>query len=139
MTTPPPGVRGVLETCLYAEELRAAADFYEKAIGLVRFAAVDERHVFFRCGRGVFLLFNPLKTAEDEGEVPTHGAIGPGHVAFSVTSESLGEWRAHLDRCDVPIEREVRWPRGGLSLYLRDPAGNSVELATPTIWSLPED
>ena len=138
MTPPVPSVSGVLETCLYAEDLDPAADFYEGVIGLQRFATVDDRHVFFRCGRGVFLLFNPLKTREEDGEVPPHGATGAGHVAFAVGPEQLNEWRSHLERSGVPIEREVRWPRGGLSLYLRDPAGNSVELTTPTIWSLPE-
>jgi catechol 2,3-dioxygenase-like lactoylglutathione lyase family enzyme len=28
-------------------------------------------------------------------------------------------------------------PKGGKSLYLRDPAGNSVELVTPGVWGLP--
>jgi catechol 2,3-dioxygenase-like lactoylglutathione lyase family enzyme len=26
------------------------------------------------------------------------------------------------------------WPAGGRSLYIRDPAGNLVELAPPTLW-----
>jgi len=29
----------------------------------------------------------------------------------------------------------VKWPRGGTSLYFRDPAGHLVELATPGLWS----
>jgi len=37
----------------------------------------------------------------------------------------------------VPIESEVRWPRGGRSLYVRDPAGNSVEIASPALWGFP--
>ena len=43
-------------------------------------------------------------------------------------------WRAWLREQGVEIEREVGWPGGGLSLYFRDPAGNSLELATPTLW-----
>jgi hypothetical protein len=34
----------------------------------------------------------------------------------------------------VAIEKEIDWQEGGASLYLRDPAGNSIELAPPTIW-----
>jgi catechol 2,3-dioxygenase-like lactoylglutathione lyase family enzyme len=34
--------------------------------------------------------------------------------------------------------RSSRRPRGGRSFYFRDPAGNSLELATPRIWGLPE-
>ena len=29
---------------------------------------------------------------------------------------------------------EYRWPRGGTSLYMRDPDGALVELATPGLW-----
>jgi catechol 2,3-dioxygenase-like lactoylglutathione lyase family enzyme len=36
----------------------------------------------------------------------------------------------------VPIELETDWPRGGKSLYFRDPAGNSVELITRGLWGL---
>jgi aminoglycoside/choline kinase family phosphotransferase len=36
----------------------------------------------------------------------------------------------------VAVEAEIAWPRGGSSLYVRDPAGNSVELAPARIWGL---
>ena len=34
----------------------------------------------------------------------------------------------------VEIESEVSWDGGGTSLYVRDPVGHSVELATPGVW-----
>ncbi|MDQ3546548.1 MAG: glyoxalase/bleomycin resistance/extradiol dioxygenase family protein, partial [Verrucomicrobiota bacterium] len=43
-------------------------------------------------------------------------------------------WRERLQEAGVAIESEVEWPEGGRSLYFRDPAGNSVELAPPTLW-----
>jgi catechol 2,3-dioxygenase-like lactoylglutathione lyase family enzyme len=30
----------------------------------------------------------------------------------------------------------MAWPRGGTSLYFRDPDGHLVELATPGLWSI---
>jgi predicted enzyme related to lactoylglutathione lyase len=39
----------------------------------------------------------------------------------------------------VAIEKIVDWPGGGRSLYFRDPAGNSLELATPRIWGIGEE
>jgi catechol 2,3-dioxygenase-like lactoylglutathione lyase family enzyme len=36
----------------------------------------------------------------------------------------------------ITIEAEVTWPNGGRSLYFRDPAGNSLEIASPSIWGL---
>lgn len=133
-------VEGVLETCLYAADLDAAERFYADVIGLSVHARLDGRHVFFRCGEAMFLVFNPAATAHGmhvaAGEPRLrHGATGPGHVAFRVPLSSLPGWRDHLDAKGVPIEAEVTWPGGGHSIYVRDPAGNSVELATADIWT----
>ena len=140
MDAPTPPAR-VLESCLYATDLAAAARFYEDVLRLTPFARVEGRHVFFRCGPGVFLLFAPEVTATTPGAVggvpvPAHGAHGPGHVAFAVADDALDGWRAHLAAHAVAIEAEIAWPRGGRSLYVRDPAGNSVELASPSLWGL---
>jgi len=70
--------------------------------------------------------------------VPAHGARGPGHACFAVPEQALAGWQQHLVAAGVAIEQEVEWPRGGRSFYFRDPAGNSLELATPRIWGLPE-
>ncbi|MDF2970539.1 MAG: glyoxalase, partial [Microvirga sp.] len=35
----------------------------------------------------------------------------------------------------IPIESRVTWPRGGTSLYFRDPDGHVLELATPGLWA----
>ncbi len=101
------------------------------------------RHVFFRCGAGVLLVFVPETTAGattlvDGTAIPLHGADGPGHVAFAVPEPELASWKGRLIEQGVAIEAEVRWPQGGRSVYFRDPAGNSLELASPTIWGLPE-
>lgn len=132
-------ITGVLETCLYAADLAAAERFYGDALGLDAFAREPGRHVFFRCGAGVLLVFDPARTRAAAGSVggvpiPPHGATGAGHVAFAVPEAELPAWRDRLDAHGVAIEAEVAWPRGGRSLYVRDPAGNSVELAPARIW-----
>jgi catechol 2,3-dioxygenase-like lactoylglutathione lyase family enzyme len=134
---------GVLETCVYASDLDAAMRFYGDVLGFDAFARVEGRHVFFRCGAGVFLVFDPDTTSRAPGAVggvpvPAHGARGAGHVAFAVAESTLDAWRARLAEHGVAVEAEIAWPKGGRSLYVRDPAGNSVELATPRIWGLPE-
>jgi len=131
----------VLEACLYATNLDAAERFYVDVLGLERYSAMPGRHVFFRCGAGMFLVFNPARTSGEPSLVggalvPAHGATGPGHVAFAVADADIPAWRARLDAAGVAIESEVTWPRGGRSLYLRDPAGNCVELASPKLWGL---
>ncbi len=136
-------LQGILETCLYADDLDVAEHFYTAALGLEVFSRVPGRHVFFRCGSGMFLLFNPKHTRREQSTVggvpvPLHGAHGPGHIAFAVPAVELPRWRERCERMGIVIEAEIAWPRGGSSLYVRDPAGNSVELATPRIWGLPE-
>jgi catechol 2,3-dioxygenase-like lactoylglutathione lyase family enzyme len=133
-----PKVHGVLETCLYATDLESTAEFYERALGLRSIAREGDRHVFFRAGNTMFLLFNAARTGVPDGDVPPHGATGPGHVAFAVGGSELDRWRDRLERMQVRIETEIEWPNGGVSIYLRDPAGNSVELTTPSIWGLPD-
>ena len=134
-------IDGILETCLYAEDLAAAEKFYSEVLGLSVLGRAEGRHVFFRCGASVLLLFNASRTSTAAGEVagvpvPTHGASGSGHVCFRIAEASLDHWRARLAERAVTIEAEIQWPSGGKSLYVRDPAGNSVEFAPARIWGL---
>ncbi len=134
-------VAGVLETCIYAGDLNAAEVFYRSVLGLEAFQRAPGRHVFFRCGpHAVFLVFNPEATAKPDMKlgVPMHGATGPGHVTFSIREADLPVWQERLGTQGVEIEKEVDLPGGGRSIYFRDPAGNSVELASPRIWRLEE-
>ncbi|HZN57241.1 MAG TPA: VOC family protein [Planctomycetota bacterium] len=135
---------GLLEAAIYAGDLDAEETFFSRALGLEVTAKERGRHVFFRCGGAMLLVFNPA-TTESGGtlpgsiQVPAHGARGPGHVALRIRDREIEAWRKRLQAAGVAIESEVRWPNGGYSIYFRDPAGNSVELATPRLWGLPED
>ena len=134
-------ITAVLETCLYAEDLDAAERFFATVLGLEVFSREIGRHVFFRCGTSMFLVFNPVRPSPMASEVtgariPAHGTIGAGHVAFRVAADELAAWRSRLAHAGIAIEAEVNWPNGGRSIYMRDPAGNSVELATATFWGL---
>lgn len=129
----------VLETCLYVDDLDAAEAFYQQVIGLKLVSRLAGRHVFFRCGASMFLLFDPHATTKATGSIPVHGAHGAGHVAFAATPEDLAGWREQLAVHAVVIEAEITWPNGGQSIYFRDPAGNCVELATAHIWPLAGD
>jgi catechol 2,3-dioxygenase-like lactoylglutathione lyase family enzyme len=128
----------VLETCLYVDDLLRAEAFYRDVLGLQVESRQEGRHVFFHCGPQMLLLFNPLASRDSSDEIPGHGAFGPGHVAFAIRQTELSAWTKRLEQHSVTIEKTVTWPGGGQSLYFRDPAGNSLELATPKIWNLPE-
>ena len=130
----------VLESALYAENLDETAAFYEHVLGLERFIDVEGRHVFFRVPGGVLLLFNPTATNAPPRDarmpVPPHGARGPGHICFAGTAREIEDWLSRLASYDIEIEADFEWPQGGRSIYFRDPAGNSVEIAEPRIWGL---
>jgi catechol 2,3-dioxygenase-like lactoylglutathione lyase family enzyme len=133
----------VLESSLYCDDLDAAERFYREVLGLEVLTRQPGRHVFLRCGEGMVLLFNPDATADPSAAaggppVPPHGAQGAGHLAFRLPERDIERWREHLMATRVPIEAEVHWPQGGYSLYLRDPAGNSIELATAAVWGVAE-
>lgn len=128
----------VLETCLYVDDLDRAEQFYRTVLGLQLESRQEGRHVFFHCGQQMLLLFNPLASRESSDGFPGHGAFGPGHLAFAARQADLPAWSEHLERHGVAIEKRLTWPGGGESLYFRDPAGNSLELATPRIWGLSE-
>jgi catechol 2,3-dioxygenase-like lactoylglutathione lyase family enzyme len=127
----------VLETILYVDDLDAAERFYGGVLGLELDSKKPGLFVFFKCGNGMLLLFEP-QAASTGRNVPAHGAQGPGHACFAVAEADLGSWQERLHAAGVVVEQEVNWPRGGRSFYFRDPAGNSLELATPKIWGLPE-
>jgi catechol 2,3-dioxygenase-like lactoylglutathione lyase family enzyme len=128
-------ILGVHETILYANDLAAAEAFYGGALGLRALPRSGDRGVVLDLGNdAVLIVFDAAKTALAHPEVPSHGANGPGHVALRI--DDLEGWRARLQALGVAIEREVSWPRGGRSIYLRDPAGNSVELVAGAVWDL---
>jgi non-canonical purine NTP pyrophosphatase (RdgB/HAM1 family) len=131
---------GLLETVVYAEDLEAALAFYGGILELPVVTSAPGRHVFFRCGNGMLLVFNPRATvvppAEDALPVPPHGAHGAGHACFRAGASEMAMWRERLTEAGIAIESEFEWPRGGRSIYVRDPAGNSIEFAEPRIWGL---
>ncbi len=129
----------ILESALYVTDLDASAVFYGEVLGLERIATVEGRHVFFRCGPGVLLLFNADATRVPPASgarlpVPPHGAVGEGHVCFAATGDEIERWKARLGELKIAIEADFEWPNGGRSLYCRDPSGNSVEFAEPKLW-----
>jgi catechol 2,3-dioxygenase-like lactoylglutathione lyase family enzyme len=133
-----PQVNGVVETCINVVEIRRAREFYESVFSLEAMVG-DDRFCAFRAGKSVLLLF--VRGGSDRpvplpgGMVPPHETVGAGHFSFAVSSESLPDWRLRLQERGIEIESEVRWERGGSSIYFRDPDNNLVELATPGIWA----
>jgi catechol 2,3-dioxygenase-like lactoylglutathione lyase family enzyme len=135
---------GILEAVLSAENLDAVLPFYRDIVELPLHASEPGHHLFFRCGASMVLVFNPSATENHtikigDAFIPRHGSRGPGHLCFRIPADAVESWRSKLVTAGVPIESEIIWPGGGHSLYVRDPAGNSIEFATAALWQLPEN
>jgi catechol 2,3-dioxygenase-like lactoylglutathione lyase family enzyme len=131
-------IRRIVETALDCDDLARSAAFYRTLFGAEPMLS-SERLVAIDAGEGtVLLLFQRGLSNEPVqlpgGVVPAHDAGGPGHLAFAVDAADIPAWEARLAELDIAIESRVRWERGGVSLYFRDPDNRSVELATPGIW-----
>ena len=132
-----PRVKRILETALYCAELAATSAFYQSLLDATPMLSGDRLVALDAGQQTVLLLFQRGNSGALEtlgGLVPGHDGSGQVHLAFAVDAIDLAAWESRLAKLGIPIESRVRWERGGLSLYFRDPDGRSVELATPGIW-----
>ncbi|MEM6727346.1 MAG: VOC family protein [Pseudomonadota bacterium] len=129
----------ILETALYVDDLDAAHGFYGAVLGLAEVLHVPGRHRFYGCGPGMLLVFLTGATEQPSGPfpVPSHGARGAGHMCFRVPSADLDACVTHLTAHGIEIEADFQWPTGARSLYVRDPAGNSIEFGEAKMWNRP--
>ena len=135
-----PTLNGVLETALYVDDLERSSQFYKEIFQLEVIAGDDRFCALSVAGRQVLLLFRKGGTtapvATPGGAIPSHDGDGHLHFAFSIPASELQAWQEWLQEKGVQVEGKVRWPAGGVSLYLRDPDGHLAELATPGLWSI---
>ena len=133
-----PALLGVLETVLYVEDFARACAFYEGVLGLNGVYRDQRLCAYDVGGRGVLLLFlrgHSLQTVKlPGGTIPPHDGHGPVHIAFSIAAADRADWEARLTAAEITIEGRTTWPRGGESIYFRDPDGHLLELATPGLW-----
>lgn len=135
-----PKLHGVIETALYVDDIERARTFYHDTLGLPLMSADNRFLAFDVGGRSVLLLFHRGGTLETVrlpgGAIPPHDGHGPLHMAFSVSADELPRWEARLAEQGVAIEARMAWPRGGHSIYFRDPDNHLLELVTPGVWAI---
>ena len=133
-----PRIARVLETALYVDDIERAKEFYAGRLDL-SLLFCDDRMCAFAVGDTVLLLFVrgggavPAKTPG--GTIPPHDGHGPLHMAFAIAAADLDRWERRLEHAGIAIESRVEWPRGGTSIYFRDPDGHLLEFATPGLWA----
>jgi len=127
-----PKTDGVLETCLYVDDVARSVRFYEQTMGFRALVDLDGRGCAMEAGpRQLLLLF---KKGASRGIQSPHDADGQMHVAFAVPAPDLPAWEEWLGERGIAIEERRTWPRGGQSVYFRDPDAHLLELATPGLW-----
>jgi catechol 2,3-dioxygenase-like lactoylglutathione lyase family enzyme len=126
-----PHVTSLDHLVLTVAEFDRTITFYRDVLGmeLVTFGAPPRYALRF----GVQKINLHLAGQELE---PKARAPGPGTADLCfLTDTSLTDWQAHLTRQGIPVE-DGPVPRTGaagpiMSLYLRDPDGNLIEISQP--------
>jgi catechol 2,3-dioxygenase-like lactoylglutathione lyase family enzyme len=105
-------------------DIGRSIEFYQRVLGM-RTESMGEARAA--------LLFGQQKIHLDlAGGAMSGEKRMPAHICF-VTDTPLGEVKAHLESCGVPVRMEG--PRAGAigtiqSVYIDDPDGHSVEIST---------
>ena len=135
-----PGLDRVVETAIYVDDLARAAAFYEQVLELPLLVADERFRAYDIGGESVFLVFQRGATLQTVflpfGTIPAHGGEGRLHVAFGVKAEDLPQWEDRLADHEIAIEARTDWPRGGHSIYFRDPDSHLLELVTRRTWAI---
>jgi catechol 2,3-dioxygenase-like lactoylglutathione lyase family enzyme len=127
----------IIETCIYSSNLKEMKEFYQDKLGLEIVSEEANRHVFFKVGENMLLIFNPKVTMYEKDT--KHGAMTPPsmiHFAFEIKKDYFQPIKTYISNNNIEIEKEVTWKNGGLSIYFRDPAGNLVEIITDNFWPI---
>jgi catechol 2,3-dioxygenase-like lactoylglutathione lyase family enzyme len=134
-----PKLNDLKETALYVDDLERAMTFYREVLGLNTLVADGRFCAMDVAGKHILLLFtrgaSATATEIPGGTIPGHDGGGQIHAAFAVDVEELPHWESHLVAHGIAILGRVSWPRGGRSVYFRDPDGHLLELLTPGVWS----
>lgn len=119
---------------LTVADLDRTERFYAEVLGMVPevFAAADgTMRSALKFGAQKINLHEAGREFEPKARVPMPGSAD---LCF-LTGESLADWQAHLANCGVPVGLgpiERTGANGPItSIYLCDPDGNLIEIATP--------
>lgn len=124
----------IKETCLYVKDLEEAKKFYGEVLQLPVISYLPGKHIFFRAGQSVLLIFNP-DDSQNKTSPPAHYAKGKQHFAFEVSEKDYLKAKEEIISKGIKITDEVTWKSGKKSFYFDDPAGNVLEIVPDNgIW-----
>lgn len=129
-----PEVSSLDHLVLTVTDLTRSIAFYRDALGMtpLAFRAADgsDRHAL-RFGNQKINLHQASRPFAPHAAAPVPGS---GDLCF-LSPTPLTEWIAHLATCDVTVEQGPVRRSGAtgpiLSIYMRDPDGNLIEVSNP--------
>lgn len=129
-----PSVVALDHLVLTVADIDASIAFYEKGLGMSaeRFAATDgTMRTALKFGRQKINLHQAGAEFAPHADKPTRGSAD---LCF-FSAEPLADWQTHLENLGIAIEEGPVRRTGAtgpiLSLYLRDPDGNLIEISNP--------
>lgn len=123
----------IKETCLYCHDLVKAKEFYGSLLELPLINYQPGKHIFFRAGNSVLLIFNPVDS-KAKTSPPPHYAEGNQHFAFEVTQAEYEHHKNLIKSKGIKVIDRLVWRNGGESFYFNDPEGNVLEIVPEGIW-----
>ena len=136
MADPPPfALEGLDHVVLLVDDMKAAETFYREVVGCTVDRSLPQFGMLqMRAGAALIDLVDIASEAGAWGRPDVAGGRNVDHVCIATGPWDEAAMRAHLAAHGVAIVEEgVRYgARGeGLSFYVRDPAGNTIELKGP--------
>lgn len=135
-----PQIKRIIETALYVDDLERAKAFYSQHLQLEVMVESSVLVAFNVGQQNTLLLFKRGASVQTKylsgGEIPPHDASGRIHICFAIDAEDLPTWETRLGAANIAIQGRTHWPKGGSSVYFRDPDANLVELLTPGCWPI---
>jgi catechol 2,3-dioxygenase-like lactoylglutathione lyase family enzyme len=130
----PPRLDGLLEVAIYVDDIERSVRFYRALFGCEVIFSGGRLSALQTGARQLLLVCQRQASAQ----LPTGSHFGEGeqHLAFAIAATDLQVWEGWLAQHGITVEEKRHWPRGGTSLYLRDPDRHLIELATPGVWAI---
>lgn len=132
MHAPPFTIAGIDHILLHVNGMSESLAFYETVLGCAVEARIPEYGMAeLRAGASHVDLVDVTSPEGAWARAPVAGGRNIDHFALSLGANDAHALRRHLAAHGVPVveEREEEGAEGkSLSLYLRDPSGNTIEL-----------